>query len=82
VFTILLVLLLFVLFNTSGDGGGGPTRPLLERLARMENTDQVPVIDYQTPVHFFNTIEEEGNHPVWVHFFSRVIFGLLFSSAP
>jgi len=49
-----------------GDGGGGPTRPLLERLQRMENTDEMPNIVYQTPNHFFQQIKKEPNHPIWV----------------
>jgi len=49
-----------------GDGGGGPTRPLLERLSRMENTDQLPVVKFEKPVDFFKGVEAEGSHPVWV----------------
>eukprot|EP01126_Amoeba_proteus_P024131 TRINITY_DN2427_c0_g1_i5.p1 TRINITY_DN2427_c0_g1~~TRINITY_DN2427_c0_g1_i5.p1 ORF type:complete len:1066 (-),score=226.52 TRINITY_DN2427_c0_g1_i5:155-3352(-) len=55
-----------VLLFGFGDGGGGPTRPLLERLKRVEDCDQMPVITYQPPLKYFEKVEKEETHPVWV----------------
>jgi hypothetical protein len=52
-------------FPRSGDGGGGPSRMILERLKRSD-TDGLPKLKYATAEDYFKTIEKEKNHPTWV----------------
>ena len=50
-----------------GDGGGGPTRAMLETLRRVEDLQGVPRTRIATPEQFFDVLEaEEGERPVVV----------------
>lgn len=49
-----------------GDGGGGPTRGMLEQLQRMENVDGLPEVTMRTPQDFFERLEADVKEPlVW-----------------
>jgi alpha-mannosidase len=52
-----------------GDGGGGPTREMLERLRRLGDLDGMPRIEQGSPAHFFAHVEAEAAGgapvPVW-----------------
>jgi alpha-mannosidase len=52
-----------------GDGGGGPTREMLERRARMTDLDGAPRIEIGTPAQFFERVEHEillgADAPTW-----------------
>jgi len=49
-----------------GDGGGGPTREMLARAARLRNLDGSPRVVIETPAEFFVRAEQEyPNAPVW-----------------
>ncbi|MFC7492669.1 MULTISPECIES: alpha-mannosidase [unclassified Nocardioides] len=50
-----------------GDGGGGPTREMLERAARFADLEGVPRAAVETPAEFFAAAEEEyaADAPVW-----------------
>jgi alpha-mannosidase len=52
-----------------GDGGGGPTREMLERARRMADLDGMPMITQGAPTDFFDRVDEEIGHgapvPVW-----------------
>ncbi|KAI9027605.1 glycosyl hydrolases family 38 N-terminal domain-containing protein [Phycomyces nitens] len=43
-----------------GDGGGGPTPEMLERLKRMKNVDGLPECKPGSALKFFKTIEKES----------------------
>jgi alpha-mannosidase len=43
-----------------GDGGGGPTRAMLERLRRMGDLQGLPRVYQATSDEFFSTLEAEG----------------------
>lgn len=45
-----------------GDGGGGPTEAMLERIQRMHNIDGLPKVQHGTPDQFYNAIEEQHLH--------------------
>ncbi|WP_124040410.1 alpha-mannosidase [Neoactinobaculum massilliense] len=50
-----------------GDGGGGPTRGMLERIERYADLEGSPRIAHETPAAFFDRAEEDyPNPPVWV----------------
>ena len=53
-----------------GDGGGGPTREMLERMTRMEDFALSPRVVPDTPQRFFEAAEAEAAErnalPVWV----------------
>lgn len=50
-----------------GDGGGGPTREMMERLDRLEDLRGAPRIVRESPHDFFDRAEEEfPEPPVWV----------------
>jgi alpha-mannosidase len=50
-----------------GDGGGGPTRAMLERLRRMADLQGLPRVSTATSDEFFSTLEaEEAERPVVV----------------
>lgn len=49
-----------------GDGGGGPTLQMLERISAVENVDPLPKVEFQAPVEFFERAKKEGGHPKWV----------------
>ncbi len=53
-----------------GDGGGGPTREMLQRLRRVRDLDGLPRCDIGTPNMFFEAVEAEiadqpGRVPEW-----------------
>lgn len=43
-----------------GDGGGGPTRDMIERLRRMEDLDGLPKVTTRTPNEFFQRLEADA----------------------
>lgn len=50
-----------------GDGGGGPTREMLARVARNKNLEGAPRLSVESPADFFRAAEQEyQNPPVWV----------------
>ena len=52
-----------------GDGGGGPTREMLERARRMNDLDGAPRVSVGSPAEFFERVEREAFDgapvPVW-----------------
>jgi alpha-mannosidase len=52
-----------------GDGGGGPTREMLERLRRMADLDGMPTVELGSPGDFFDRVDAEvaagAPVPVW-----------------
>lgn len=52
-----------------GDGGGGPTREMLERARRMADLDGAPRVTIGTPAELFERVEREHRDgapvPVW-----------------
>ena len=49
-----------------GDGGGGPTREMLERARRLARVDSRATLEIGTPDAMFERIEREGDAaPVW-----------------
>jgi len=52
-----------------GDGGGGPTREMLERARRMAALDGMPRVELGTVAEFFDHVEQEladgADAPVW-----------------
>lgn len=49
-----------------GDGGGGPTREMLERAARLADLEGAPRVAVETPAEFFAAAEAEyPAAPVW-----------------
>jgi alpha-mannosidase len=50
-----------------GDGGGGPTREMLARAARLRDLDGSPRVEIERPDRFFEQAEAEyPDAPVWV----------------
>jgi alpha-mannosidase len=50
-----------------GDGGGGPTRQMLEHARRKRNLAGSPTVTIQTPAEFFTAAQREyPDAPVWV----------------
>jgi alpha-mannosidase len=49
-----------------GDGGGGPTRDMLERARRVRDLEGLPRLAIEAPSAFFDAVGEEPDHPVWV----------------
>lgn len=50
-----------------GDGGGGPTREMLERLERVADVDGLPRVQQRSPAQFFERFERDLDDPlVWV----------------
>jgi len=50
-----------------GDGGGGPTREMLARAARLRDLDGSPRVEIERPDTFFERAEAEyADPPVWV----------------
>ncbi len=43
-----------------GDGGGGPTRPMLELIQRMKDVDGLPRVEMRSPSQFFNRLEQNS----------------------
>lgn len=52
-----------------GDGGGGPTREMLERACRLADLDGMPAVELGSPAAFFDQVESEVSGgapvPVW-----------------
>jgi alpha-mannosidase len=49
-----------------GDGGGGPTREMMERARRLRDLEGSPRVVIENPADFFQTIETEyPDAPVW-----------------
>ncbi len=49
-----------------GDGGGGPTEEMLERLRRLKNVAGLPEVAIRTPQEFFQRCDEDLKDPlVW-----------------
>uniref|UniRef100_A0A8C9FAV9 alpha-mannosidase n=1 Tax=Pavo cristatus TaxID=9049 RepID=A0A8C9FAV9_PAVCR len=44
-----------------GDGGGGPTQNMLDRMKRMSDTDGLPRVQISTPDRFFSVLEKESS---------------------
>ncbi|MEV4563220.1 glycoside hydrolase family 38 C-terminal domain-containing protein [Nonomuraea sp. NPDC049419] len=50
-----------------GDGGGGTTREMVARAARVRDLEGSPTVTWETPAEFFDKAEAEyPNPPVWV----------------
>ncbi|MFJ6571162.1 alpha-mannosidase [Streptomyces sp. NPDC091292] len=50
-----------------GDGGGGPTREMLEKARRLRSLEGSPTVEIERPSAFFTAAEEEygAQAPVW-----------------
>src|SRR5690606_18095320 len=46
-----------------GDGGGGPTAEMIERLRRCADTDGLPKVKYSSPDEAFTAIEKDVKDP-------------------
>ncbi|KGL94651.1 Alpha-mannosidase 2C1, partial [Charadrius vociferus] len=44
-----------------GDGGGGPTQKMLDRMKRMSDTDGLPRVQLSTPDRLFSVLEKESS---------------------
>ena len=44
-----------------GDGGGGPTKGMLETIRRTNDLDGMPKLTQSTPIDFFHRLEEKGD---------------------
>uniref|UniRef100_A0A8C8EAX0 alpha-mannosidase n=1 Tax=Otus sunia TaxID=257818 RepID=A0A8C8EAX0_9STRI len=44
-----------------GDGGGGPTQKMLDRMKRMTDTDGLPRVQISTPDRLFSALEKESS---------------------
>ncbi|KAM7103654.1 alpha-mannosidase 2C1 [Ciconia maguari] len=44
-----------------GDGGGGPTQKMLDRMKRMSDTDGLPRVQISTPNRLFSVLEKESS---------------------
>lgn len=42
-----------------GDGGGGPTEEMIERIRRMKNIDGLPQVEHRTPNDFFARLKKD-----------------------
>jgi alpha-mannosidase len=50
-----------------GDGGGGPTREMLEQVKRMKDVDGLPRVEMRPSNEFFNRLEKDGKDlTTWV----------------
>ncbi|XP_004688047.1 PREDICTED: alpha-mannosidase 2C1 isoform X4 [Condylura cristata] len=43
-----------------GDGGGGPTQTMLDRLKRLDNTDGLPRVQLSSPERLFSALESDS----------------------
>ncbi|XP_055984737.1 alpha-mannosidase 2C1 isoform X3 [Sorex fumeus] len=43
-----------------GDGGGGPTQTMLDRLKRMSNTDGLPRVQFSSPERLFSALQSQS----------------------
>ncbi|XP_008941963.1 PREDICTED: alpha-mannosidase 2C1, partial [Merops nubicus] len=50
-----------VLLFGFGDGGGGPTQKMLDRMKRMKDTDGLPRVHISTPDQLFSILEKESS---------------------
>ncbi|WP_040283859.1 alpha-mannosidase [Tessaracoccus massiliensis] len=48
-----------------GDGGGGPVREMVERVARFADLEGAPVVTHGTPAEFERAARAEYDPPVW-----------------
>uniref|UniRef100_A0A8B9J1X2 Mannosidase alpha class 2C member 1 n=1 Tax=Amazona collaria TaxID=241587 RepID=A0A8B9J1X2_9PSIT len=44
-----------------GDGGGGPTQKMLDRMKRMRDTDGLPRVQISTPDQLFSALEKDSS---------------------
>lgn len=44
-----------------GDGGGGPTREMIEQIDRMTDVDGLPRVEMRTPNEFFHRLEADAD---------------------
>ena len=50
-----------------GNGGGGPTREMMERYKRMRDLEGLPTISIESPADFFAAaVEDYPDAPIWV----------------
>ncbi|MEO6125721.1 MAG: glycoside hydrolase family 38 C-terminal domain-containing protein [Ilumatobacteraceae bacterium] len=50
-----------------GNGGGGPTREMMERYKRMRNLEGLPTISIESPADFFAAaVDDYPDAPTWV----------------
>jgi len=50
-----------------GDGGGGPSLPMLEQLKRMRDVDGLPRVEMRSPADFFERLENDAQDlTTWV----------------
>uniref|UniRef100_A0A8C8R4X5 Alpha-mannosidase 2C1 n=1 Tax=Pelusios castaneus TaxID=367368 RepID=A0A8C8R4X5_9SAUR len=49
-----------------GDGGGGPTQKMLDRLKRMRDTDGLPRVQMSTPDKLFSVLEKKTQLCTWI----------------
>ncbi len=50
-----------------GDGGGGPSLPMLEQVSRMRDVDGLPRTEMRAPADFFKRLEEDAQDlTTWV----------------
>lgn len=56
-----------------GDGGGGPTKDMLERAERLTDCDGVPRVQHATPQEFFNEVPKK-NFNYFLFFGSQFLF--------
>jgi alpha-mannosidase len=50
-----------------GDGGGGPSLPMLEQVTRMQDVDGLPRTEMRTPTEFFQRLETDAKDlTTWV----------------
>ncbi|XP_034523909.1 alpha-mannosidase 2C1 isoform X2 [Ailuropoda melanoleuca] len=45
-----------------GDGGGGPTQTMVDRLKRLHNTDGLPRVQLSSPGRLFSALESDSGH--------------------
>lgn len=48
-----------VLLYGNGDGGGGPTRDMLERINTVKDINGLPIVKYSTPYEFFTALNKD-----------------------
>lgn len=51
----------YLLFG-HGDGGGGPTKPMLETLRRVKDLEGIPRTTIRTPSEFFDRLEKDNTN--------------------
>lgn len=48
-----------ILLYGNGDGGGGPTRDMIERINTVKDLNGLPLIKYSTPFEFFTALNKD-----------------------